>query len=299
MSELSPSTSGAASVRGGAYDIVGTDDLYETMSEYMLLALELTRDTIRSYLDTMKSAERSKAEKVIEQIDDYLVQLKKSKEAGGLAKFFNALGALGVALAMISAVVIPSPMTLAMLVVTVAMFLEPMISDAAGQESLIAQGMGALIEALSESMDPAAAAVLGTIILLLVMLAITKGTSSGFSVLGSSSNVNLQAARQFFSELPKVFSRLVGSNMNSAQSMAFKRFLEYAEATTMAAQGAVQVPMAKLQYEAAILMAEFKFDDVKISVMSSIIESIGQDLANERNFLDDLESRRAQFSGAH
>lgn len=282
-----------------SFEVLGTDALYETMSEYMLLVLELTRDTITSFLDTMKKAERAKAEKTIEQINDYLEQLKKSKEAGGLAKFFNALGALGVALAMISAVLVPSPMTIAILVVTMAMFLEPMISSAAGQESIIAQGMGELIQALSETMDPAAAAALSAIVMLVVVLLVTKGAAGGFSALNSSGNINLQAARQFLSELPTSISRLMGANMNSAQSMSFRRFLEYAEATTMIAQAGVQVPMAKLQYEAAILMADFKFDDVKIAVMSSIIETIGQDMSSEQDFLEYMENQRPRFSGAH
>lgn len=275
-----------------------SDEIYENMAEFTLRTLTLVRDSLVCFLDTMKAADRAKAEKVIEQVNEFLEALEKSKKASGLKKFFDALGAFGVALAMISAVLAPSPATIALVVIAIALFIEPMISAAAGQDSLIAKGTSALVEALSEFMGPEAAAVVATLLVVMVLLIVTKGPKVLCDLLKNCSSTRLQAVRQMATQLPAQVSRFLGTSVNSSKSVAFRVFLERLESLVMLAQAGVQVPMATLQYEAAVMMAEYQFDEALIAALQAILDAIAADITTDTEYMKSLERLAPELMGA-
>lgn len=271
--------------------------LTETLAEYMIATLEQTRDVIGSYLVGLEGAERAKVEKVKQQIEDYLEQLRKAKAMSGLAKFFKALGALGVALAMITAILIPTPMTIAILAVTLVMFLEPLISEAAGSESFIEKGMGAMFEALSDALGPIGAIVVGTLLMIAIVVVCTALMAGGLSAMSSSVSAGVQAAREFASSLPAYIAKMLTGSLTEAQTIALTRFLEYAQSAILMAQAGLQAEMGQLQYEGAKLLKEAEVAQAIIDGWSQIIEMLSQENSNYQDLLQRFQMLIAQLFG--
>ena len=268
----------------------GNESTQELLAEYLINSLKLTRDVINGFLNGLKGAEKAKYEAIKTQVEHYLEQLEKSKNAGGLAKFFKALGGLGVALAFLTAVLIPTPMTISLLVVSVVMFLEPLISNAAGADSLLEKGMNEMFQGLSEIVGPIGAAILGAVIILVATVACAALLARGLSMFSAFANAGAQTSSSLATVIPSYLARMMNGTLTPAQNAAVIRFLEYIQSAILMAQGGVQIEMSKLQYEVAIVLAELGVEQAVIDGMTHQIEIVTKDMSTWQSVLHELET---------
>lgn len=279
-----------------AFDDGSSKPLVETLTDFSIEALENARDVIKSYIAGMKESERGKYEKIQEQIDDYIEQLKKSKKSGLMGVIFKVLGALAVAFAFICAVVAPSPLSIAILVVAIAMFMEPLVADAAGYDSLIQQGMGEMMDVLSGAFGKIGAMVIATILMLVLVVGCTALLSAGFSAMSTGTSTMLQNVRQFATSMVEMLSKMVGGGANISRE-AFGRFLEYIQATLMMAQGGVGIDFNVLKLESAKLMKEIGVDQVVIDAWTEIINLLSDERHTWQEVLNRLEDLIPELFG--
>ena len=190
------------------YSDQSDESIYEMLANYMTNALENTRGTLSAFIEGLSGAEKAKVAKVKEQVEDYLEKLDQSRKANGLQKFFKALGILGFILAIVAAVFVPTPMTIGLLVVATAMFLEPLISNAAGSESILESGMKAMFEALNDAVGPVGAAILASVIMLAVALLAASAVAAGVSMMTTGMSAAMQAAKTFLTEIPAAIGKI-------------------------------------------------------------------------------------------
>lgn len=266
-----------------------SEDVYEIFAEFMVNALQNARETLNNYVKGLEGAEKAKYEKISKQVDDYLEQLAKSKKLSGLQKFFKALGGLGMLLAVITAVLVPTPMTIALLVVTTAMFMESLISEAAGSESLIEKGMGELFKAMSDALGPVGAAVMASLIMVTVAAALTAALGAGMSMLASSTNSMVQSVRSFIQEIPKAIMRFFKSELTPEQSQTLRRFLEVTQSAVLIAQSGVQFDMATISFELAKLVREYDIDQALIDGWMNTIRILSSDTTDQQQYVAYLE----------
>lgn len=269
------------------------EKIYEILAEYFTESLNLVQDSLKSYIDTLSKTQKNRAEAIKKQVDEFVKQLEKARKMSGLAKFFKALGALGAALAIITAVLIPTPMTIAIAVVSVAMLLDQAISAAAGQDkSLMDKAMGKLMEGLTElTGSPIAAAILAGVFLLILVLACTSAAAKGIGSLGSAIASGTSRAAEATSSLMDAFKSLFSASLTTAQEANVLFFLEILQSTIMLAQAGVGVDMAVIQFQAAKLMRDYDIDKALIEAMNQIISMLtndSQDMAELRKLLQEM-----------
>lgn len=263
----------------------------EILADVTLNTLKVLRDTIETYMEGTQGAERAKLGAVKKQIEDYIASLEAAKKAGSLAKVLGALGKIGVALAFVCAIVAPSPMTIGLLVVSLAMMLEPMISDAAGEKSLIESGMGEMFSWLNDQVGSTAAIVLMSLAMLAIVVASTAAVSAGVSAAGAAASSVMQALRNFVTTftLP-----MVGTIQ---QSPKLVQFLELLQSTMMLAQGGVQIDMAILQLKAAELMKDSEVGQAVIDALVQMIKMAQQGTYDYKMLYDQIYAAMSDLIG--
>lgn len=189
----------------------GTD---EALREFMLTSLRLTRETIEGFMGSMTGAERSRAVQVKNQVDDYIEQLEKSKKLSGLQWLFKILTVIGVALSILAAVAAPTPMTIALMVAALALMAEPMISKAAGKESLVDQAFSAIMQKMAEVVGDKAAVAIMVAMMIAVSVVVANLGAKGISAVGNGalknfSNTLTQKLDDFFQKIKDVFAKLI------------------------------------------------------------------------------------------
>jgi hypothetical protein len=263
----------------------------EILADVTLNTLKVLRDTIETYMEGTQGAERAKLGAVKKQIEDYIASLEAAKKAGSLAKVLGALGKIGVALAFVCAVVAPSPMTIGLLVVSLAMMLEPMISDAAGEKSLIESGMGEMFSWLNDQVGSTGAIVLMSLAMLAIVVASTAAVSAGVSAAGAAASSVMQALRNFVTTftLP-----MIGTIQ---QSPKLVQFLELLQSTMMLAQGGVQIDMAILQLKAAELMKDSEVGQAVIDALVQMIKMAQQGTYDYKMLYDQIYAAMSDLIG--
>jgi len=263
----------------------------EILADVTLNTLKVLRDTIETYMEGTQGAERAKLGAVKKQIEDYIASLEAAKKAGSLAKVLGALGKIGVALAFVCAVVAPSPMTIGLLVVSLAMMLEPMISDAAGEKSLIESGMGEMFSWLNDQLGSTGAIVLMSLAMLAIVVASTAAVSAGVSAAGAAASSVMQALRNFVTTftLP-----MIGTIQ---QSPKLVQFLELLQSTMMLAQGGVQIDMAILQLKAAELMKDSEVGQAVIDALVQMIKMAQQGTYDYKMLYDQIYAAMSDLIG--
>jgi len=277
-------------------------EVYEMLAEHMVRTLRLVRDTISAYLDGLTGAERAKAEHAIKQMDEYIKQLQKQRKSSGLQKFLKALGPIGMVIAAVAAFIAPSPLTIALLVVAVAMFLEPMISKAAGAESLIEQGMEEIFKGLKDTLGPVAAAVVAALLLILIVILATVAIAAGLTAASAatststaSAGATAQALTQFMKELPKLLGQAFTSSLDPAKTQQLQLFLEFAQGVILAVQAGIQIDVALINFEIAKLMRAFGVEQAVIDEWTKIIELVSKDLGGSQELIQFLQSLMPQL----
>jgi hypothetical protein len=263
----------------------------DMLAEFTVHALSVLHDTIEAFMEGTQGAERAKLAAVKTQIADWLASMEKAKQAGGLAKAFAALGKVGVALAFVCAIVAPSPMTIGLLAVSLVFMLEPIISDAAGEKSLIESGMGEMLTWLKDQVGSTAAIVLTCFIMTAVLVACTAAASAGVSALGSAASSMVQAMRNFMAGLSLP---MLGSIQ---QTPKLVQFLEMIQSTMMLAQAGVQIDMAILQLKAAQLMEKSEIGQAVIDALVRMIKMAQDDMYNHKQLYDQIHAAMADKLG--
>ena len=271
------------------------DIFFENLATFTLDNLEKARETLTDIMKGLNGAEKSKGAYVKDQVDKFIEQLQKAKKSSGLAKFFKALGIVGVVLAGLAAVLCPSPMTIAMFTVALVMTMEPLLAQAGGYDSLIEKGMGEMMKGLTEALGPVAGSIVGAVVLMAVMIALVYAASAGLSAASSAIGQSTSATMQFLSRVPSMLQNLVTGELTATQQAAILRVLEMAEACITMAQGGIQFAMARLNFEVANLMYAFQVDQALIDLIDNLTKSITQDATAYQEHINRLLEYLPQF----
>lgn len=297
-------------------------EVYEMMADFWVKNLKNLRQALDDHLKGLAGAERQKVAAIREQVDKHLKALEDNKRKGGLNTLMKILGPVLTALSIVVAVLVPTPMTIAMAAVAVAMFLEPMISKAAGQDSLIEQGMGKLMEEMAKHMPPEAAAALTAIIVTVAIVMVTCGLAAGLSAVGSAvgtsaasatttaaskaSTAATHAARSSAGGTSPAAGGSAGTAANSGRTLtqtllkglgitpqhtkfeAVAKVLEYIETLLSMAQAGIQMDIAVVNFELAKALKEFGIDQAQIDQIGALINMIWTDVGHTREHMETL-----------
>ncbi|HEX4916346.1 MAG TPA: hypothetical protein VFV43_00465 [Limnobacter sp.] len=267
---------------------VAGGETYEQLALNLVRTLKLARDAVESFIEGLSASERAQARHAIQQMNDYIEQLEKQRNLSGLQKFLKALGPIGLIIAAIMAVIAPSPLTIALLVVAVVMFLEPMISKAAGADSMIEKGMTEMFKGLESVMGPVAAAVVAALLFLVLAVVATSAVAGGLSALSSAAAATTQTLTQTLRELPQMLSRILTSSPTPEQTRRLQIFLEVAQSAILAAQSGLQIDMAVIQFQLAQALRAYGLEQAEVDEWSRIIQMLTNDLEQAQELIDFL-----------
>lgn len=269
------------------------DAFFENLAKFTLDNLEKSRDTLNDLMHGLNGVERSKVAYVKEQTEKFIDQLKKAHKSGILGKVFKALGIVGTILAGLSAILCPSPMTIALFAVSLTMTLEPMLADAAGYDSLIEKGMGAMMGKLTDLLGP-----VGGVVAAALLMAVLMAVSIGVAAKGVSAVASTMSSTSFGAAVSRTTTMLRGmvtGDLTQAQQSAILKVLETTEASITLAQGSVQVAKARLDWAVANLMAAFQVNQALIDLIDSLTKSITQDATAYQEHINRLLEYLPQF----
>jgi hypothetical protein len=134
-------------------------------------------DVLDSINDSQLEAEINELKKIKEEVE----ASHKAEKAGIFSKIMQIFSIMVSAIAML---IVPSPLTVALFIVTLAMTVEPMIADLAGYESLTGQLMESLTGLIDKlPISDVGKAVLNAIIIIAVFVAVVLILKTGFSMI--------------------------------------------------------------------------------------------------------------------
>ncbi|HEX4878568.1 MAG TPA: hypothetical protein VFV39_01880 [Limnobacter sp.] len=259
----------------------GQDEFYEHLAQVFIEGLKNARDALEQVASSLQGADKNKVQHLKQQINDFLERLEKQKKAGILGKIFKALGIIGVILAALIACVVPTPVTIAMVVITLVMFIEPMV---AGEDSVIQKGMSELMQALTDVFGQAGGIAMAVAIFAAVAVASTALAARAVSSMGAAAANASTRIGKMIEKLPDFLRNLCTMDLTPKQVAALMHFLEAVEASLSMARGGVQIPMGILNLEVAKLLHAFEVDGAMadfITNMMSVIENDVQSLTDQ------------------
>jgi len=165
----------------GATGEAGSEEYAAKILRIMLWMMENNRDAMKNFFEVLADGDKNKAAHMMEVLEKNLEQLKKQERMKGLKIFLKILGVFALILSAIMVLINPTPFAVAMLVIAVTMFLEPMIANATGNESLVGQAFKEIFNVLKDMGLPVWAA---AIIMAVVVVAIMVLTAMGAAALG-------------------------------------------------------------------------------------------------------------------
>lgn len=288
-----------------------SESFYSLVADFWISAMKNTRDALNDHIEGLSGAERQKAVQIRDQVDKYLDQLEKQKRKGPMEKFMKIFGPILTAFSILLAVIVPTPMTIAMAAVAVAMFLEPIISKAAGKESLLEQGMGQLMQELSKHLPPAAAAVVTGIIVTVAIMLVTCGLAAGAAAMGAAvgstgASVATTAASRAAVAGSQAGSAGAGASGGVARSFvqtmakamgitpqhtrfeAFVKLMEYLETTLYMAKAGMDIDLAVLNFQLAKALKTYGIEQAYIEELTALIGLIWNDMNNVQQHMERL-----------
>lgn len=223
--------------------------------KFITLSLELVRDSLTSLSETASTAQEAKTKKVQESIQKALDSIKAMKSGGFLRKLVQAFTFLAVIFSIAVTMVTLSPMAMAALAATLFMTLEPLISNAAGAESLTGQAMNALVQPLVEKFGAFGGVAIALTAIVVACLAVAGMGKLGANAMAASTNMSVQRARDMLTSMSS-WVRSMGGSLTPAQQASLTRFLEVSSSLLMVAQGSMTAALAQLEFEGAHMMAD-------------------------------------------
>lgn len=293
----------------GSNPIEPEKDFYALVSEFWVNTLKNGRDALDDHIEGLSGAERQKAKQIREQVNQYLEQLEQQKRKGPMEKFMKVFAPLLTAFSIILAAVVPTPMTIAMATVAVAMFLEPLISKAAGQESLIDKGMSLVMQELGKHMSPAVAAVVTGIVVTVAIVLLTCGLSAGLSAMGtafgsSSAGAAANAASRAAAtggqvstagastetakSLAQSMARAIGITPQHSRFEAVTKLTEYLETALYMAKAGMDIDLAVLNFQLAKALKNYGVEQAYIDELTSVIDLIWKDVNRVQQHMERL-----------
>lgn len=128
----------------------GEDQYAERLIKVLLWMVQTNQESLEQFFKILADGDKNKADEMLNMLQENLKQLKKQEKMKGLKVFLKILSIFALVIASLMVLVNPTPIGIAMLVVAIGMFLEPMVSKAAGKESLINMAFKELFNALKE-----------------------------------------------------------------------------------------------------------------------------------------------------
>lgn len=270
--------------------------IYEQIAQYMLDNLNLVKQTISDQLSSMSDAEKQRAQEVQKQVDDYIQQLEQAKKMEALSTFLKILGPIFLIIAVLIVAICPSPMSVALLMVALAIFIEPYIAKAAGYHSIVEQAMDAFMKPFIDKLGEKNGAIVGMIVMSVIMIGLTVAMPSTISVRISSIarvfenfNKSITSMLEKMMALMKKLLKSVAENpVTENQLASLGLYLEYIQMCLMAAQGGTQIELASLKKETAELMHDYGIEQATIDQISHVIDLIAQDNSQYREKASEL-----------
>lgn len=185
----------------GAFDILNDEGktpqtlIYDLM-ETLLTQLEVAMD---QHTTTLSVSERKIVEMTIREAREFQEKLIKQEEANKLKRILDALGIIGMIVAVLMTVFAPSPLSVGMLVAAMVMTLEPMIAELTGSASLIQEMMKGLTKAFSELFGDIGGAVATALVMMIILVGVGAAASklpSGVSAIAPGNFSELGIAVQ-------------------------------------------------------------------------------------------------------
>lgn len=137
------------------------------------------REAMQQFFEILSNGDKNKAAYMMEILEKNLDQLKKQSKAKGLKIFMKILSVIAIVLAALVVLINPTPFAVAMLLISLAMFVEPMIADAAGYDSLVNSAFKELFEVFKDMGMPVwAAAILMAVLVVVLVLVSAYGLAA-------------------------------------------------------------------------------------------------------------------------
>lgn len=268
----------------------------EAFRRIVLEMLSLCGDKLKDLAQALEGAEEAKLKKFEEALKAFLEHVEQQKKADKLSGIFKALGILGVVLAAIMTFFAPSPMSIAMLVVTIAMAFEPLIAQACGQPSLIQQALSKMAEAFQDTFGQIGGMVMSLLVTVLAMVALSTAAASGVSAASRFALSRVESLQTFRQAVIEIFESLTKNmNLTQKQLVAITRAMGAVEVTVMLGMAGTQGAAAGVKFEAAKLFEEFSIDQAVRDWWSHAIDLLQGDLSSEREWHNKLTEMTARI----
>lgn len=270
---------------------IADGNIYEQIAEFWINNMTTVKQSLDSYIETAQGMERQRAEEVRNQVEKEIKALRKSKSGNILDVLGKVFSGVLTALAVVAAVVAPSPVTIAMAVLAVAMFTEQIVAEARGNESLIGQGFSKLAEQLAKHLPKGAAAAIATIIIMTAMMlvaaAITKGAgaipalmkststaSGGAAATGTSSAARAAgtAASTSTQSAVATIRNVLGIGPNFTNREIAAKLIEYVESIMITAEAGIHMARDKTMFDISRIRKEVEMQQAEIQELEQLIE---------------------------
>lgn len=262
----------------------------QVVNELMTTLINTLEHSLDQQIDTLSVSEKKIVEMTIQEAKTFQEQLAKQEKANKKSKIMKALGVIGTILAAIMTVIAPSPLSVALLVASVAMTLEPIMADLMNYDSLVEK----MMEGLQKGMTDAFGQVGGIVATVLVMAVVAIGSASLAAKFGAQ--VGSMAARQFsqvaggLSKLKEMltngFRHLMNTrllqnlrvDMTVAQERAVQRFFDAIQTAIVFSQSGVQIDYALVKKAGAELMKELNIQGNEIGFWNDMVDMLKSDV---------------------
>lgn len=251
---------------------------------------ELSDEKLSDFAGILERAEGEKLNRIKKHLDEYIAHMEKAKKAEKLGGILKALGFLGLILAAIMTVLTPSPMSLALLVVAIAMAFEPLLAEAAGSESIIQKSMSALAKALGDKFGEVGGMIAAMLVVMASMVALSVGVGAGVSAIGSSMANTTGRMATATQSITGAFRNLFSDmNLTERQVMALRKFMGAIESSVLAAMAGVQAGQGVVRFQAAELFKDVAIEKAAIDWWTAMLDLLESDISSQWEFWKQID----------
>lgn len=143
--------------------------------------MQANAEAMEQFFVILSNGDKNKAAYMMEVLNKNLEQLEKQEKSKGLNIFLKILSVVALVLAALVVLINPTPFAVAMLLISIAMFMEPMVADAAGYESLVGKAFKEIFEVFKDMGMPVWAAAILMAVLVIVLVIVS---AYGLAALG-------------------------------------------------------------------------------------------------------------------
>lgn len=282
----------------------GDEDQYAAkLIRILLWMVKSNEEALVQFFKILADGDKNKADEMIAMLQENLKQLKKQEKMKGLKVFLKILSVFALIISSLMVLVNPTPIGIAMLVVAIGMFLEPMVSKAAGKESLVNMAFKELFSALKELGMPVWA-----VAILMAVIVVAMVTVCAYGLVGVGKVIAEMAGKAMEGLKSVAASSVAATGVGGASGAAvkavdtvtklmndmmtwvknfitpnIKRLVAAADMTSLTATNSAELANGILKYEVTD-------SQVTIDKMQALIDTIVEGLDLTRN--DAMELKR-------